>query len=140
MKRLISIALLVIFAPIACYNTYYISNDELKKLERSDKPMVVVKDHKGQELQVKETSKLYVRSVGGKRYQITPFNFKLTAQQLVASDRDYILDVKGLKPGGEIDTPSVWKNALLIGGGVAIVTGLILGVVFTAGSKSFRPQ
>ena len=144
MKRLVSVMLLIVFAPIACYNTYYISNDELKKLERADKTSAVVKDEKGRELQVQGTSKLFVQSLGGKRYQLTPFNFKLTSQQLVASDRDYILDVNGLKPdykgvqpGGQIDRPSIWKNALLIGGGVALVTGLILGVVFTSKSGGF---
>jgi hypothetical protein len=138
MKKLIGFMLLAIFLPVACYNTYYINNDQLKKLERSDQPSVEVTDKKGRELQIKETSKLFVRSKRGKRYQLTPFNFKLTSQQLVASDRDYILDVKSLKPGGEIDVPSIWKNALLIGGGVAVVAGLILGMVFTSGTKSFH--
>lgn len=137
MKRLIVIIMLATFAPVACYDTYYISGSELNKLERSDKASVVVKDKKGHDIQIKETSRLFVRSKGKKRYQLTPFNFKLTKQQLVASDRDYILDVNGLKQGAEIDVPSIWKNALLIGGGVAIVTGLILGVVLTSGSKNF---
>jgi len=130
--------LLAIFAPVACYNTYYINRSELEKLERSDKTAVTVKDNEGRSIQVKGTSRLFVSSKGGKRYQLTPFNFKLTHQQLVASDRDYILSTSGLKEGAEIDTPSIWKNALLIGGGVAIVAGLILGVVLTSGSKSFQ--
>ena len=138
MKRFISIFLLVVFAPVACYNTYYISRDELEKLERSDKTSVWVQDIHGKRIQVKETSRLFVRSKGGKRYQLTPFNFKLTRQQLVASDRDYILDVNGLQAGGEIDTPSIWKNALWISGGVLAVAGLILAVVLTSGSKSFE--
>lgn len=136
MKKLVGVVLLVIFAPVACYNTYYINRSELEKLERSDKTAVVVKDSKGRNIQVRETSRLFVRSKGGKRYQLTPFNFKLTKQQLVASDRDYILDVNGLKSGGEIDTPSIWKNALLISGGVGIVAGLILLVILTSGSKN----
>ncbi len=138
MKRFIGIFLLIMFAPAACYNTYYISRAEMEKLERSDKTSVWVKDIHGKRIQVKETSRLFVRSKGGKRYQLTPFNFKLTKQQLVASDRDYILDVNGLKEGGEIDTPSIWKNALWISGGVLAVAGLIIAVVLTSGSKSFE--
>ncbi|MBT8493155.1 MAG: PilZ domain-containing protein, partial [Deltaproteobacteria bacterium] len=34
---------------------------------------------------------VYVRSVGGRRYPITAFNFKMTRSQLVASDRDTLL-------------------------------------------------
>ena len=136
MKRLISVMLLIAFAPVACYNTYYISTDQLKKLEHADKTSVKVEDKKGKILEVKGTTRLFVQSKGGKRYHITPFNFKLTSQQLVASDRDYILDIHQLKPGGQIDRPSVWKNALLISGGVLLVTGFILVMVFTAGSKS----
>ena len=136
MKRLIAVLLLVSFAPVACYNTYYISRDELKKLEHSDKPTVVVKDIQGKNVQVNENTRLFVRSVGGKRYRLTPFNFKITQHQLVASDRDYILQLQALKDKAEIDVPSWWKNGLLIGTGVLAIAGLIVAVVMTSGSKT----
>ena len=135
MRRFISIVVLIAFSQVACYNTYYITRDELKKLEHSENASKVVKDKEGKPIEVKETTRLFVRSLGGKKYRITPFNFKLTSHQLVASDRDYILDVRQLRPDAEIEVPNWWLNALWIGGGVVAIAGLITAFALTSGSK-----
>jgi hypothetical protein len=138
MKRLVALVVVPSFLFAACYNSYDIPRSELLTLQGSESGMATVKDIKGREVQVKDDSRLYVRSKGGKRYPITPFNFKVTESQLVASDRDYILDLGSLRDEAEVDKVSVWKTSLLIGAGVAAVAGLIVVTVLTAGKKSLQ--
>lgn len=134
MRRFIALVVLVAFGQIACYNTYYIPRAELKKLQQSESHVQTVKDLKGRSVVVKDTTRLFVRSRGGKRYQLTPFNFKLTERQLVASDRDYILDVQEIERNAEIDMISTWKTAVWIGLGAAALAGLIFVTVLSARS------
>ena len=140
MIRVTAVAVFVAFLATACYNTYTIPREELAKLQTSDAGKETVKDKKGENVLVKDDTHLFVRSRGGKRYPITPFNFKMTESQLVASDRDYILDLNGLRDDAEVDHVSGWKTGLLIGAGAAVVAGLIVAIVLTAGSKSTAGQ
>ncbi|MBM4396557.1 MAG: hypothetical protein FJ087_12825 [Deltaproteobacteria bacterium] len=136
MKSVVALTVLVAFVAAGCYNTYTIPRTELSGLQASESGTATVKDLEGNSLVVKDDTRLFVRSKGGKRYPITPFNFKMTESQLVASDRDYILDLNGIKDEAEVDHVSTWKTALLIGAGAAAVAGLIVLTVFTANSKS----
>jgi len=136
MKHVVVLTVVVAFVVTGCYNTYTIPRSELATLQSSETRTATVKDVKGKAIVVKDDTRLFVRSKGGKRYPITPFNFKLTESQLVASDRDYILDLNGLREEAEVDHVSTWKTALLIGAGAAAVAGLIVLTVFTAGSQS----
>jgi hypothetical protein len=43
---------------------------------------------------------------------VTPFNFKITESQLVASDRDTLLAVDGID-AYEVDHLSTWKTVLI---------------------------
>jgi hypothetical protein len=136
MKRVISAALVVSMLGLGCYNTYSVPRSELATLQEvPESGQALVKDTDGKEVVVKEDTRLYVRSQGGKRYPITPFNFKMTESQLVASDRDYILDVNGLKDNAEVDHMSNWKTGLWIAGGVAIF-GTIIGLIAWASATS----
>ena len=137
MKRLIALTVAVAFvATMGCYNTYTIPRSELATLQTSESGEATVKDTDGEEVLVKDDTNLFVRSKGGKRYPITPFNFKMTESQLVASDHDYILDMNSLRDEAEVQHVSTWKTALLISAGAALVAGLVVLTVFTAGSKS----
>ena len=89
----------------------------------------------GQEIAVNADTALYVRSLGGRRYPVTAFNFKLTESQLVASDRDTLLMVNELQEY-EADLLSTWKTVLLITAGAGAVAGLIVGVALTADAKT----
>jgi hypothetical protein len=122
---------------LGCYNTYRISGDQLEKLQMPPETgeSATVADEKGQQIEVKDDSRLFVTSNGGKRYPITPFNFKMTESQLVASDRDYILARDGLKNGGEIEQVSTWKWALGITGGV-VLAGAVIGLIAWAAVSS----
>jgi len=137
MTRVVAAAVAVTFLAAGCYNTYVIPRSELATLQAAPEGgSATVKDDEGTNVVVKDDTRLFVRSKGGKRYPITPFNFKMTESQLVASDRDYILDLNGLKDTAEVDHVSTWKTVGLIGLGAAAVAGLVVLTVLTAGSKS----
>ena len=142
MKRIVAAVVMTTFfaASVGCYNTYRIPRDELAKLQRSEKGTATVKDLEGEDIVVERDTRLFVRSKGGKRYPITPFNFKLTKSQLVASDRDYILDVNNLENYGEVDHVSTWKTVGLISLGAAVLAGLIVVTVLTAKSKGGQSE
>src|SRR5690554_2582970 len=74
-----------------CFNTYRVQQDEFAKLQTAEEVPRTVTSVSGDQVVVDRETPLYVRSVGGRRYPITPFNFKMTGSQLVASDRDTLL-------------------------------------------------
>ncbi len=137
MKKLVALLMVLTFGSFACYTSYHISMDQLKELQASDQAVKIVDTEEGKKVEVSQNTRLFVRAVDGKRWPITPFNFKVTNSQLVASDRDYIFMTNQLKPKGEIDLLSTFKTVGLIGLGAAAVTGLIIVTVATAGKKSF---
>ena len=137
MKKLVALLMVLTFGSFACYTSYHISMDQLKELQASDQAVKIVDTEEGKKVEVSQNTRLFVRAVDGKRWPITPFNFKVTNSQLVASDRDYIFMTNQLQPKGEIDLLSTFKTVGLIGLGAAGVTLLIVVTVATAGQKSF---
>jgi len=77
-----------------------------------------------------------VRTDGGRRYQLTPFNFSMSSSQLVASDRDTLLPLANLK-SYEVDLLSTGKTASVIAAGVLGAGAFIAAIIATSGSKSF---
>lgn len=137
MKKLVALLMVLTFGSFACYTSYHISMDQLKELQASDQAVKIVNTEEGKKVEVNQNTRLFVRAVDGKRWPITPFNFKLTDSQLVASDRDYIFMANQLQSKGEIDLLSTFKTVGLIGLGAVVVTGIIAYTVATAGQKSF---
>lgn len=136
-KRLVGSLTILLFLSAACYNTYYISRDQLATLQTSEESRATVTSVEGEEVVVEQDSRLAVRSDGGLRYPVTPFNFKLTSSQLVASDRDTLVALTDLREEAEVQHLSTWKTVGLISLGVAAAAGLIVGLVLTGGEKSF---
>jgi hypothetical protein len=137
-RRWTTILVLLSFGHVACYNTYNLKQDDFAELQRIEEgEQKVVETNQGQSLSVTRDTPLYVRSEGGRRYPITPFNFHMTASQLVAPDRDYILMLNQLK-SYEVDVPSTGKTVALISLGAAAAAGLIIGLIITQGEKSFN--
>jgi hypothetical protein len=140
MKRVVAAVLVVSTFGLGCYNTYTVPRSQLGNLQEvPEAGQATVKDTDGKDIVVKEDTRLFVRSQGGKRYPITPFNFKMTESQLVASDRAYILDVNSLKDNAEVDHMSTWKTALWIAGGVALA-GTLIGLIAWASATSGGSQ
>ena len=140
MRKVVASMLVMSLLSLGCYNTYLVPRSELATLQEvPESGQATVRDTRGNEVVVKDDTRLFVRSTGGKRYPITPFNFRLSESQLVASDRDYILDVNGLQEQAEVDQMSKWKTGLWIAGGVAVfatIVGLIAWASATSGGSS----
>lgn len=136
-RRLVALSTAVAFAVVAtgCYNTYSFKREEFAKLQSPTSRVVVVKSKGDNDVAVDSDTSLYVRSTGGRRYQVSAFNFKLTESQLVASDRDTLLMVNELD-SYEVDHLSTWKTVLLIAAGAAAVGGIIAGVFASASDKA----
>ena len=136
-RRFVASAMTLLFALAAtgCYNTYTFEREEFAKLQNPSTTEQVVQSVGGSAVGVDPQTAVYVRSVGGRRYQVTPFNFKLTESQLVASDRDTLLMVNELQ-SYEVDHLSTWKTVLLLTGAAAAVGGIIVGVIISAGSST----
>jgi hypothetical protein len=127
MRRLVAVLVVASFAGTSCYNTYHISQEQLLGLQTADKETVkVVETTKGKKLGIAPATRLFVRDLHGKRYPITPFNFKVTQSQLVASDRDYIFMLDQLKKEGEVDVLSNGLTAAAVIGAVAGATGVVI--------------
>jgi hypothetical protein len=136
MKRFVALSLVVSLVGLGCYNTSYVPRSELTNMQTPpEEGRIEVKDRAGKDVTVLEDTRLFVRSTGGRKYPITPFNFKVTESQLVASDRDYIFALDGLKDQAEVETLNKWGTALWIAGGVAIA-GTIIGLIAWASATS----
>ena len=156
-----SVVLVALLASLSgCYNTYNVAPDEFRKLQsstavgedsklqgkmtpqelevpqnRSENAPVTVTSLKGQPVAVTRDTKLFVRSEGGRRYEITPFNFSMASSQLVASDRDTLVPLNDLKDY-QVDLFSTGKTIGIVSAGVIGAVGLIVAIVITAGKKS----
>jgi hypothetical protein len=122
-----------------CFNTYQVTPEEFARLQISEEIPLAVTSDDGDKVLVDRETNIFVRSVGGRRYQVTPFNFKMTQSQLVASDRDTLLALSEIDQY-EVDLFSDAQTILLISAGVALVTGLIVVTALTAGRKSFAEE
>jgi hypothetical protein len=145
-----------------CYNTYQVPQDEFRKLQsknainsdgrlqekvapddfaklqnRGENDPVVVESDKSDKVAVGRDTKVFVRSQGGRRYQLTTFNFDMSKSQLVASDRDTLLPLADIK-AYEVDLLSTGKTVTMISVGVLGVAGFVAVLIATSGSKSFN--
>lgn len=134
---LITAATFIASALSGCFNTYRVSPEEFARLQGSDEIPLAVQSVGGEKVLVERETNIFVRSVGGRRYPVTPYNFKMTSSQLVASDRDTLLAL-GEIDQYEVDLFSDTQTIILISAGVAAVAGLIVITAITAGSKSFN--
>jgi len=136
--RFVSVIAIFSFFSFACHSTYMVEQEQFAKLQRAgETPVQKVESLSGSELEVTSDSKIFVRSTGGRRYPITPFNFLMTGSQLVAPDRDYILMTNGIG-SYEVDVPNANKTIMLIAAGVLAVGGAITFLVLSTGEKSVQ--
>ncbi len=141
MLRLSTYVTLAAFAlmAIGCYNTYVVPAEEFAKLQVKPESAEVtsIKSSDGTDVVVESSTRTFVRSAGGRRYPVTPFNFKMTSSQLVASDRDTLLMLDGVD-AYEVQHLSTWKTVTLASVGAAAAAGVIFAIIFTAGQKTYN--
>ncbi|NUN14498.1 MAG: hypothetical protein HUU55_12785 [Myxococcales bacterium] len=137
-KQLVACACVAGLVSSGCYSTYYVPKSEFERLQSvaNVESSVVVKSDDGEGVEVNRDTSLYVRSNGGRRYPVTPFNFKITQSQLVASDRDTLLALNDVA-SYEVDHLSIGWTATLIAIGAAAAAGIIVYTVLSTGEKSF---
>ncbi len=151
---------IVLLTSTGCYNSYRVPSDEFRKLQsaqavaddgklegkittdertklvaRAENESVEVKSEKEETVRVARDTKLFVRSEGGRRYQVTPFNFSMVSSQLVASDRDYLLPLNEIQ-SFEVDHMSTTKTIALTSLGVIGGVAAIVVIIVTSGVKS----
>lgn len=82
-------------------------------------------------IDVTANTKIGVTEKDGSYHQISPFNFTMTQQQLVAPDEDLLL-LRSEIETGNVKQVSGTKTALLVAAGVAILAGGVIYVVSSA--------
>jgi hypothetical protein len=122
-----------------CFNTYTVGPEQFARLQVPDEVPASLETLDGGKVLVDKETNIYVRSVGGRRYPITPFNFKMSSSQLVASDRDTLLPLQEVG-SYEVDLFNETNTIILISAGVAAVAGLIVVTALTAGQKTFTDE
>ena len=164
MKRLTAIVLPLVLcmSTSGCYTSFQIPTTELRKLQspeglmndrilsdnlqkeemqglinRQAKDSITLTTGKNTQVAVNNNTRVYVRSSGGRRYRITPFNFRIAGSQLVASDRDTLLPMADVS-ASEVDLLSAGKTTGMIGLGVVTVGAVIAVIVANAGKKTFE--
>jgi hypothetical protein len=121
---------------VGCYKGYAIKPDELGKVQSgSESRSVKVVSSETDDLEVTDGTTIQITDRDGLTYPLQPFNFKLTATQLVAPEQDLVL------PIGTIDRVEVRKlNTLgtvgLFALGVAAAAGIVIGIAATAGEDT----
>lgn len=136
MKKLITAVLLGCFCATACYNSFTINNDELKKLQAgNDAEYIQIAAESGETIEVSGGNPLTVITSDTSEYHITPFNFILSETQLVAPDYDLLLASDQLV-NAEVKEISYGKTFGLVGGIMAVTIGLFVGISLIAGNGS----
>jgi hypothetical protein len=141
MHRLFASVTITAFSMVSlgCYNTYVVTPEEFSKLQAKpeNSAAITITDKSGEGVEVEEQTRAYVRSRGGRRYPVTPFNFTMTNSQLVASDRDTLLMLDGVDTY-EVDHLSTWKTVTLASVGALAAAGVIVAIIVTAGTKTYQ--
>jgi hypothetical protein len=121
-----------------CYNTYDISMDDLAKLQEGGRSNAVkLATSQGEEVVVTENSKIGVTLKDGEFVPVSPFNFTLAGNQLVAPDEDRLVSTTEIQTAN-VKEVSGMKTGLLVAAGVAAIVGAGLFITLTAPErKSF---
>lgn len=131
LTRLVAGIVIVAFANLACYNSFRISTDELERLSsRYIDESATVQGTRGgqtQEVEVRATSPITLRTEGGERHSITPFNFSMTDNQFIAPDYDLLLQRDSIAHADVAEFAPL-KTGLLISGIVIAAVGSFVAI------------
>lgn len=131
-QGLATVAAVALATQAGCYNTYNISLEELGKAQEGGSAnAVTVTTSETEQIVVTENSKIGVTDKDGTYHAISPFNFTMTPNQLVAPDEGEILTRDQIETGN-VKQISGTKTALLVAAGVLAAAGLGVYVVLSA--------
>jgi hypothetical protein len=131
-QGLATFAALALATQAGCYNTYNITLDELGKVqEGGSASAVTVTTAETEQIVVTENTKIGVTDKDGTYHPISPFNFTMTTNQLVAPDEGEILMREQIETGN-VKQISGLKTGLLVAAGVAALGALGVFVIVSA--------
>ena len=111
-----------------CYNTYSVKLEEFQKIQESyDSSFKQVKTTNDISVTITENSRVGVTSKSGRYYPISPFNFSINENQLVAPDEDLLLEMKDIESMNVKIINSTSTSFLVAGVAVALI-GAAVGI------------
>ncbi len=133
LSRLAALVLALCVFQLACYNKYTITPEQLESLSSENIAEYVVIDSDEGPITVRASTPVQVQTDDG-NLSITPFNFSLGSEQLVAPDYDLLLRRSDIN-GARVSEYSKGRTiALAVGSIVAAGTAFAL-VSVLAGSE-----
>jgi len=189
-RRWVAVVTMAAFAQMGCYNTYFISKDELEKLEsgveikqvvtvsadcerggsvadngetKTGPKLAQAESSEGEgetasdaappeseeqqsseqgssectEIPVSTSNAINVVTNNGDQRRVTPFNFMMSEQQIVAPEYDLLLSLDNVK-GAKVREFSTWKTVGTIAGVAAISVGTFVGLSLTSPEAEFN--
>ena len=111
-----------------CYNTYSVKLKEFQKIQESyDASFKIVQTTNDISVTITENSRVGVTSKSGRYYPISPFNFSVNENQLVAPDEDLLLEMKDIESMNvKIINPT--STSLLVAGVAVALIGAAVGI------------
>jgi len=118
-----------------CYNKYTITTDELEKLSSGNIAETVTVETDSGPVEVRATTPIEVVTNDGRRHAVTPFNFALSSQQLVAPDYDLLL-ARDQVENARVSEFNKGATIGVIVGSVLAAAGAFVAVSVLAGSSN----
>ena len=111
-----------------CYNKYSVKLEEFQKIQESyDASFKEVKTTNNVSVTITENSRVGVTSKSGRYYSISPFNFSVNQNQLVAPDEDLLLEMKDIE-SMNVKVIDPTSTTLLLAGAVVALVGAAIGI------------
>jgi hypothetical protein len=134
LSRLTALILALCVFQLACYNKYSISTEQLETLSSGNIAEVVTVQSSEGDVFVRASTPVEIRTTQG-NFSITPFNFSLGEQQLVAPDYDLLINRSEITDARVSEFSKGRTIALAVGSVVAAGAAFAL-VSLLAGSES----
>ena len=130
LRKSLSLCLIVALLSFqtGCYNTYSVNLEEFQKIQESyDTSFKTIKTKSNIEVQINENSRVGVTSKSGRYYPISPFNFSINPNQLVAPDEDLLLEMSEIESMNvQLINPTM--TTLLVVGAATLLVGAAVGI------------
>ena len=131
-RKIITVALVAMVCQLGCYNTHRVSLKELSKAQEGGQAAAVqLATTDGEKVAVSKNTKIGVIEKDGTLKPISPFNFTLSSQQLIAPDEDLLVGRSQIETG-YVKQVSLTKTMLLVAAGLGAIVGGGLYIMLTA--------
>jgi hypothetical protein len=134
-RRFLALLLVLTLCQFGCYNTYRVALPELSKAQEGGQTAAVQLETASKEkVAVSKNTKIGVIDTDGKLNPISPFNFTLSKNQLIAPDEDLLVPRSAIE-SGYVKQISTGKTLLVVLTGLGAIVGGGLYIMLTAEEK-----